>query len=118
MADIGTYQMYVYVDNSPDRRNIVPFTLIVQCTIEAPVISTASPVVYEIGVNIQPLYIPYSQTLATDTCLIAGTLTTAPAATFFSLTSNSSQGGQITTNGAVLANIGTYVLTITNTTPT
>jgi hypothetical protein len=71
--------------------------------------------VFEIGINVQPIDVPFTQAAPSQSCQALATITsTAPVTTIFSVTSNTLSGGNVTITGATLLEIGIYTITLSN----
>ena len=112
LGDIGTYSITVIVDLPQYARKSTTFTLTVTCTPVAPTVAV-STVTLEIGVDTQPFSIDFTQSLS---CGVSATLSSTPTSpTWLSLNGINSSGGKVLINGATLASVGTYALSLTNT---
>ena len=112
-ADVGSYTINLTIKLYPYHIRTNSFVVKVECILQAPVCTTTS-VTVEIGIDIQPFDIPFTQP---QSCGVSATLTSNPSGQEFwlSLSSNTASGGNIQINTATLSQVRTYSLTLINT---
>jgi len=113
-AIIGTHTVNVVMDLQPYARALATFTVTITCVFHPPQ-SAATTYYFYVGVTQPASILTFTQTTASQTCGLVATMSVTPAATWLSLTSNTSAGGTLTLNGCTSSNIGTYTVKLTNT---